>query len=252
MHLFDYSSEDIFNDEYLAIYEEELDAIWWEIIQLNTLILLLKRLTQFPFELFLLKKPLQNFWDLVIGSFFDECVMIIWRIVSDENPKTITIRKVQKNVSKNLKNDTLRSEFDISLNSVNFDNSIESVEKNIQIIRHNYLAHFNRTRNIESNKENSNEVKIKLLDLEKVNDQVNSLFELLCFDFIKSTLHLGYIDPDKENDLDNILNTLVKDSIVLNMPEKESGLWKYHKENLTESEIDVINTFREKFGLPKT
>lgn len=138
-----------------------------------------------------------------------------------------------------------------TLNSIDFDNSIETIEKNIQLIRHNYLAHFNRNRNVESKKEFFNEVKVKLLDLEKAKDLINSLFKLLCFGFEKSTISLGYIDPDEENDLDNILETLVKESIILNMPEQQSKLWKHYKERLSVSDIDIINGYREKFGLPK-
>lgn len=251
MNIENYSPEELFSEQFSIEYEDEIDAIWWEIIRLKLHILFLKKLTTFPFDVFNLKSPTENFWDFVIGTFYDMSILIIWRIVIDNDTGTLTIKQLKNKIKQNINNDELRTQFVNSLRTIKFEKEIESIENKIKVIRNNYIAHFNKDRNLESKKAITDEVKITLLELETVSNAIEKLFDLLCFSFKKSTLPVGYLIPDSENDLDKILDQLVRNSTILNMPEEQPKLWEHYKSYFNEFKINIINEYRVKFDLQK-
>jgi len=75
---------------------------------------------------------------------------------------------------------------------------------------------------------------------------------LLCFDYQRAVLPIDYLYPrkDERTDIEELLDCVVRNSGIINLPEKDPTIWpmlreKWKKENV----IGVINEYRLKFGL---
>ena len=70
--------EDVIEPEFLDFYTERIEAIWKQVVKLNSNVYCLKRIEEFPFDLF---EPGKStlFWILVKDSMFETSVMVIYR-----------------------------------------------------------------------------------------------------------------------------------------------------------------------------
>lgn len=58
-------------------------------------------------------------------------------------------------------------------------------------------------------------------------------------------------DSDPRPDIDKILDSIARDSQILNMPEKDKYWLKYGKSGMCERDINILNEYRKKFGMIK-
>ena len=108
MQLKEMLPEELIDHSWLECYEQQITAIWWQLVRLSSNILILDKLTAFPFQLFVLE-PLP-FWELVVVNFFDISVMIIWRVSLDTDADAITLRRLKNGVMQNLQREEYLSE----------------------------------------------------------------------------------------------------------------------------------------------
>jgi hypothetical protein len=88
-----------------------------------------------------------------------------------------------------------------------------------------------------------------LLDeLKRCRDDMNELFELLCFGHGRGVLPWGYVSGEAP-DIERLLALIAQNSPLLQMPEAEPEVWITYRESIDETELAKLNKYRRKFGL---
>ena len=216
-----------------------------QILKLNKSIYVLRKITAFPFKFF--EQVIeQHFWELVIDSLFETSVMILWRIAVDSDKNGLTLKQFKNQISLHFLDHAYSKKLKKIIKERHLNDEIEK----IKIIRHNFIAHMNRKQHIHSNAANLLEDPLELSDLEKYQKTVNEYFDLLNFGESFATLPWEYLSENKEDDIDYILDSIVKNSAVFNGPEDNPQLWAGIKDTLTESQLEILNIYRAKFNLP--
>ncbi len=256
MQIQEMKPDDLIRPSWLDSYEKEIEALWWQLVQLNSNVFILEKLSAFPFDLFqIIRTP---FWELVRASLFETSVMIIWRLV-DPGEKTLTLAHFKDRIRENLREEEYCSQFDELLEGIDFEGTVSNIRLRVQKIRHNQLAHFQRKWIVDPSPEQMKERSLPLSDLGTLRDALNSLFDLLCFGHMRSVLLFDY-DPkvqrpagsDSRSDIERLLDSVAKESPLLNMPEEQPEIWPYWRDkNMSQQSLEVLNQYRLKFGLPK-
>jgi len=230
-------------------YQKVINFFWDELTKLNTNIFIINKIFEFPFNLFC--SPGETvFFSSVVWNFYENSVLIITKLATDERGDLQTLLQFKNWVFKQVKSEYI-SDFRQKLREVKFDLGTKKVFNKARDLRDYVIAHFN--------KEKLEQIpNLKLSELEKLRDKLNSLFDALSFNVEYEMLPLSYsenvIHPkgvDHRTDIEVILDLIAKNSELLNMPERFPEVWKYHKENYDEEAIKIINKYRKKFNLPE-
>jgi hypothetical protein len=59
------------------------------------------------------------------------------------------------------------------------------------------------------------------------------------------------VDFDSRSDIEELLDNVAEDSPVLNMPERDPDYWSLVSKGYSEQEVETLNRYRVKFGLPE-
>ena len=225
-------------------------------MRLNTSVFILEKIAAFPFHLF---APLENpFWKTVYECLFETSVMVIWRIAVDTHHDALTIRRLKNGVRKNMREHHSLGLLDAELRRIHFTRDLSLIEDRVRDLRHNYIAHFSDSWNIDPDPEMVKERMIRLSELQEACELVNSLFRLLCFGHGRGVLPIQY-DPSVRRpagagsrpDIERILDSMARDSALLNMLERERDYWISYRKQLPERDLYELNRYRRKFGLPE-
>lgn len=230
-------------------YQKTMDFFWDELTKLNTNIFIIKKIFEFPFDLFC---PPQNktFFSSVVWNFYENSVLIITKLATDEGRDLHTLLKFKNWIFKQIKSE-YESDFRQKLREVKFDLGTKKIFDKAKDLRDYVFAHFNRDKLEQI-------PNLNLSELEKLRDKLNSLFDALSFSVEHMMLPFSYSDNvihpkgvDHRSDIEALLDSVAKNSDLLNMPERFPERWKYHKENYDEEAIEKINKYRKKFSLPE-
>lgn len=221
-------------------YKKTINFFWDELTKLNMNIFIIKKIFEFPFDLFC---PLENkiFFSRVVWNFYENSVLIITKLATDKGRDLHTLRQFKNWVREQIKEE-YKSDFRQKLREVKFDLGTNKIFHKAKDLRDNVYAHFKR--------EKLEQIPIiSLSELEKLRDKLNSLFDALLFNAEYDMLLPSYIE--NQTDIETILDLIAKNSELLNMPECFPEDWKYDKENYDEKAIKTINEYRKKFNLPE-
>lgn len=230
-------------------YQKTVKFFWDELTKLNINIFIIKKIFEFPFDLF---SPLENtiFFSRVFWNFYENSVLIITKLATDVGEDLHTLLQFKNWVRKQIKSE-YESDFRQKLRAVKFDSGTRKIFYKAKNLRDDVITHFNKDRLEQT-------PNLSLSELEKLKDKLNSLFDALLFNAGYAMLPLSYsenvIRPngvDSRTDIEVILDLIAKNSETLNMPEHLPEVWKFVKENYDEEAIKTINKYRKKFNLPE-
>lgn len=251
MNLRELQPADVIESSWIQEYERRLDVLWWELILLNSNLYVLEKLSEFPTHLFL--DPVRgDFLDIVAVNVSSMCAMIIWRLWLDEDKRSLTLARFRDDVREHLRTE-YREDFDTALRNLQWDeHALQRVEK----FRHKRMAHFDSKCNLSP--EVRRTLWLLLPDLTNLRDALNSLFGILCFGHGRGVLPL-YYDPraqhprdmDPRSDVEVILDKIARNSPILNMPEEQPQTWPFFRKDLSKDDLQELNEYRKKFGLPE-
>lgn len=233
-------------------YHKCIDFFYDQLVKLSTNIFIIKKIYEFPFEIFC--SPGDNvFFSMVIWNFFENSVLTVTKLATDQKGDVYTLPKFKNWIYKQVKSEYV-VDFNNWLRKSRFDSKTKRILNNARDLRNKIIAHFNKNLLLKME-----EVKhINILELEELKDNLNSMLDTLSFDVGHEMLPLSYsnnvIRPkgaDDRSDIDVILNCIAEKSIVLNMPEQLPEMWKYAKESYDEKAIKTINKYRKNFNLPE-
>lgn len=230
-------------------YQKALYFFWDELTKLNINIFIIKKIFEFPFDIFC--SP-QNtiFFSSVVWNFYENSVLIITKLATDEGTDLHTLLQFKNWVREQIKEE-YKSDFCQKLREVKFDLETKKIFKKAKDLRNYVFAHFNRNKLEQI-------LNLNLSELEKLKDKINSFFDVLTinceYDMFPPSYSENAILPNGVNhrtDIEVILDYVAKNSVLLNMPERFPEEWKCDKENYDEEAIKTINKYRKKFNLPE-
>lgn len=182
---------------------------------------------------------------MVFENFFFTSILIITRITTDQNSDFFTLPQLKNRIRNIMIKDEYVGEFDNRLREKRFDKNTRDLLDKATKLRSEKIAHikedivFRRT----------NETIMYYKDLISLRDQLNELLETISFGLGHLMLPPEYAAESSKSDIEEILDLIVKDSYLFNLPEKNLFLWEDSKVNLTQDQIKIINQYRVKFGM---
>lgn len=251
MNLRELQPGDVIESSWLEEYERKINLLWQELILLNSNLYVLEKLSKFPTHLF--TDPLRgDFLDIVAVNLSSMCAMSIWRLWLDKDKRSLTFRPFKDDVQKHIRRE-YRQDFDPALENLKWD---EDALKRVEKFRHKLMAHFDSKCNLSP--QERRKLWLSLPALTNLRDTLNRLFEILCFGCRRSVLHIAYDpkiqhprDMDPRSDVEVILDKIARNSPMLRMPEEHPEVWSDFRKNLSKDDLQALNEYRRKFGLPE-
>lgn len=243
------SPSEILEPSSLETYEETLNLIWQQLVRLNSILFIMDKLLDFRSDLFLgLGK--ETFLTLVKISLSESSLLIISKLTTDTGTECLSIRRFKNWVREQVKEE-YREALDRLLKQHKFDKAIQTTQKKIKDIRDNFIAHLTVDENLHP--KIVGQLNVSLQEVRSISEELNRLFNTLCFGIEHSLLPLEYnpavqhpVGVDSRSDVEHILDLLVQDSAFFKMIEEPS--WEMEKEVLSPEIIEVLNQYRRKFG----
>lgn len=247
-------AKDILVPSSFAEYDSGMKFFYSELVHLNTNIYIIDRIKRFPFDAFFIIYG-TVFFSLVVRNFFEISILIITRLAADPSGDSITLTKF-KNRVRQLVRPEYKQEFSNFLKEVRFDSNTKDMLRRARNLRHSVIAH-----SMESAVFNIEQIsQLTFSELESLRDVLNSLLKSISFNVGHLMLPLPYADRnivrypadlDNRSDIERLLDSVVKDSSLLDIPEKSPDVWSWRREQLTEEELRIFNEYRIKFNLPE-
>jgi len=240
-------------DNWQKIYEERIEIIWRQFIQLNTQYFILDKLSTFRFDLFDGSKG--PFWPAVYASLLESNILLLYKLIVDPDKRVLSILKFAKDIKKNLKPEYV-AEFKNKWSSLDFDAKIEKIIDKVKELRNKAVAHLNKEYHTAILANSINEIKVGLDEHKELINASNKIFDFLCFGKGRSVFYVQYLlrieNSEKEeylSDIEKILNKVAFHSKIWRMPEEQKEFWPHFREkNLSENDIKEINKYRTMFG----
>jgi len=233
-------------------YQKAISFFWNELVKLNTNIFIIKKIYEFPFSIFC--SPGDTvFFPMVVENFYEYSVLIVTKLVEDKKGDVYTLRKFKKWIYNQVK-PTYKLDFQNWLKKSKFDLGTEKILSNAVDLRKKIIAHFNK--NLLFGKGTVKHLSIE--ELEKLRDRLNAVLDTLSFSVKYMMLPLPYnenvIHPKGDNhqtDIEALLDSVAKNSKLLDMPEDSPEKWKFAKESFNKEIIKILNKYRKRFNLPE-
>jgi hypothetical protein len=245
-------AEEVLEKNSIDEYEKGIDFFYDQLVKLNTNIFIIKKIYEFPFDIFCSPED-KVFFSMVIWNFYENSVLTVTKLATDQKGDVYTLPKFKNWIYKQVKSKYI-SDLRNWLKKSRFDSETKRILKNAQDLRDKMIAHFNKNLLF-----NMGKVKhINIRELEKLKDKFNFILNTLSFNIGHEMLPLPYSESvirpkgvEHRSDIDSILDSIAKNSTVLNMPEMLPEKWEYTKESYDEEGIKTINKYRKKFSLPE-
>lgn len=238
----------------IKIYKDGMKGYWEQLIRLNTNLVIIKKLSEFPlFALATRDKTV--FLTNILRNTIDISIVLLNGLLNDPKDNQ-TIPRFRNLIDQNLIRPEFQQSFRKHLKQIKKEINLKVSGKNLLTrlndLRNTVIAHFLEWR-LTGNYP-ANLIEFDFSELETLFDITNQMFHSLTFN-VQYIAHKPEYDPNiihskpHQTDIDDILDDIAKRSFTLNMPEKNSVLWQSLKPNLTPRQLEALNQYRVKFGL---
>ncbi len=251
----EWSESKLLDPEWLEEYRRKREALYDDLVLLNSNLYIMDKIAGFPFDLF---EPLsKTFWDCIFVSMVETNVSIIYRIAIDNHKDVLTLPNLMDDIPNHLQAQEARNEFLSRRDELMFKKRFRESTDYFLKERHNHIAHFNLRANTEITAEGIQRRGQITSRMRHACELLNSLFDLISLGLGHAKLLHNYnpgitypADMDSRTDIEVVLDRIAQDSALLNMPEQRRDFWPHYRRNLSESEMEKLNKYRKKFGLP--
>lgn len=236
-------------DEWYLVHSERIEMLWENLVALNRANSLLQEVRSFPFDDLWVDRS--GFWRTVELSLFESCVTLIYRLVCDPDKKSITLEKFGKKVRQQVSQASeengrlLKSQ----VKSLSFDHLRSEMCAKIGWQRQKKVAHLDEAEHIAlASLRESSAIRDEVVkDLDNWVKSINELWDTLLQRprSVEDTLSTQDVEQVRR-----LLDFWASESELLNLPESNPGIWKMKKPGLSDTQLEILNKYREKFGLP--
>lgn len=248
MNWFPISAEKVISPAFVGEYKETLAVFYSEVVRFNANLFILDKIASFPFSLFGDGDGDIFFYFHMLNG-LETSVLIVHRLLKDNEPRAYSLRRFKNEIVKNLLPDH-RQDFMDHLAKLNMDGAVEELLSKADNIRNNQIAHLSQATVMREAKIG----RLNLDELRSIGDNLNRFFECLCF----NTEHMFVPIPYSPNvthpvgrtqpDIVRLLDCVAKNSYLLNMPERNPQLWQLHKSQKPK-EVQIVNEYRKRNGM---
>jgi hypothetical protein len=251
------TASDVLQESYIADYKTQVDALSYQLLDLNMGLHILEKIERYPFELFGEPSParLSPFWRTITSALLEQCITIIWRVAVDDDEVAGTLCSLRRAVLDHLRADIQpEAEYWLrrTLRAVNFEPRMQEAEANIRDIRRQYFARRNPAQG-NPKIQPVREISAPLDDLNSIRTPLTELFDVLCFETRYDLWAWDYQEHNRKTgntDLDRILDSIAQDHALLNAPEEDREFFDaYTRNDFTDNELAIFNRYRTKFGM---
>jgi hypothetical protein len=240
MDIHNLNSEEILPEEAYAEYKEGMDFFYGQLARLSLSIYYIDQIVEFPFRLFISRPEEITFFSLVIHNFIEAGLLVIMRVTQDEKEEYPLIK------FKNKVRQVIKPEYITLLDKqtleVSFDAGARALLKQAKRLRDKRNALLD---DVDISESSTFLKAIGFSDLKALRDELNALLKALTFNGNYSRRPIQY-----EPDIEHLLDSVVKNSPLLEIPEKQPEQWADYKATLSDEEFTWLNRYRQKFGLP--
>jgi len=234
----------------LQYYEEGRDLIWKELVLLNSYLFILEKVFDFESD-WLLGPRKDTFIALVKISMVENSLLLISKLTTATSDELLSMTLLRKWIGNHIR-DEYKKPFDQSLREANFSKIIEKTRGKVKDIRDKRIAHLIVDQNLRP--QISGHFNMALQELKAIREQLNRLFDLLCFGIEHPVLPIEYdprvqhpVGSDTRSDIEYILDLIAQDSYLIKLPELPH--WDTRKEHLDPEALKIITEYRIKFGM---
>jgi len=245
--------EDVLVSEFLPAYNELHQDIWYRLVHVHTSIMILEKIHEHPLNHIYAPQEM-IFWGMVYSNFFGLSVVILYTLVQDQakhdrTPHTLPAFR-DKLLTRWLRESYI-DYFKNTLANAKFDSGIKYIQGKIDHLRNNLFAH--RFVNPDGTLSTRSLPNLPLAQLREYYEAVERLFHACSF----GTEYFTTLYPPAtvggkpvKKDIEELLELIVKNSYWLNQPERRAPFWQTQKRYESPEQIEEINKWRTKFGLP--
>lgn len=238
-------------ESFVAEYKQAMKVFFSHLVELNVNIYIVEHIFAFPLNLFSPGHPEGTiFFSQVIDNFLDQSVLTITKLVTDQGAnqrqQVYTLKRFKNNVNKYVKVE-YRDDLREKLKSCDFEMKTTTFQQKAEKMRNQRIAHFPPEAILGPFDQTHQPERILFSELQVFCNELNKLYEALTFDAECFMLPLTY--QDNVSDINWILESVAKNSNILNMPERNPRRWSVERQRLTEDELYHINHYRKKFDL---
>lgn len=239
--------EEVIKPEFLETYKALHSNIWRRLILVHTNIIILERIEKFPFQHFY--APHENiFWTMVYWNYLYLSILFIYGLVDDTGPDTNTIPQLKRKLWKEGWFKVEHEEYRQALKKADLHRDVKKIREKLELMRNKVVAH-QLLRSVTNIKVPG----VSLLEIRKVYDETEKLFRMFSFgsDYL-TTFYIPGVVGGKPivKDIDELFDLIVKNSYWLNQPERRAPFWDIQKRYKSPEDIEELNKWRAKFGLP--
>ena len=241
--------EDVLKPEFVQAYEKLHEDIWGRLIHVNTNLTILEKIQNFPFHH--IYSPQANiFWTMVRWNFLYISIAFLHSLTTDQDNEKHTLTRFANRILNDWINDTDKTAYQKQLKQTKLDKNLRTIRAKIAAMRNKVIAH----RLLDSDGSRVIDVEgTTLAEVRQASEDLEKLFRVCSFgtQYISNFYIGGTIGgkPVKE-DIDELLDLILKNSYWLNEPEREKDFWPAIRKTMSEKDIAELNEFRKKFGMP--
>jgi len=245
-------AKDVLFDGTLPEYEKGMEFFYLQLVHLNTTIYIVEQILKFPLGLFV-EPDKTIFFNMVIHNFFDAGLLVITRLATDLGADLYTLRQFKGRI-RELVRPEFRKLFDERLKKSRFNKQTAVMLEKARRVRVERVGHAKKDVVLGI----SEGAQLTFSELKALRDTLNSLLDTLSFNVDHMLLPIPYdprvqhpVGSNHKPDIEELLDYVAMGSTLLNLPEKKPDKWKRRRARLVEAQINQINHYRKKFGLPE-
>lgn len=249
MDWFPISAEKVLKPDYVGRYNQTLAAFYSDVVRFNTNLFILDKIASFPFSLFGDGDGDIFFYFHVLNG-LEIAVLIVHKLLRDNEPRAYNLLRFKNEIAKNVQEEH-RSAYKAHLARAKIDDEVKGLLLKADNIRNNQIAHLSQAALIKKAKFG----RLNLKDLHSIEQGLNKTFDSLCFNTEHMFLPIPYSPnvkhpngTDSRPDIVRLLDSVAKNSYLLNMPERNPQLWQLHKSQKP-GDIQIVNEYRRRNGL---
>lgn len=241
--------EEFLKPEAMDKYREEMEHFHLSLSLLNTDLYIVEKILRFPFELFTIGEE-NLFFKRVMQNFYQTTILEITKLATDSGSDATTLPKFKNFMAKSIKVE-YQDEYRLLLGDVKFDATTKDLLRRAKLLRDTQIAH-----SLNSSPESI--IPLSFAEIKTLFDGLARLFEVASFSS-QYGYHFASYNPENLNpdgtpaltDIEEILDSVAKESSILNCPENHPETWPLDRERWPQSTVDVFNRYRRKFSLPE-
>ncbi len=243
--------KDALQEKYHAEYKQGMDFFFLkQLVPLNLNIRYVEKIIQFPVHLFAPYEK-STFLRVVANNLSDFGLVIITRLATDQQGNHFTLPRFKNKVREMLKSEYVKL-FDNQMKLVRFDSQTRSLFKQARGLRNDSVAHLDEAMVAG----NPTIHPLNFSELKQLRNALNTLLDALAFDTEYMMLPIQYNSKVHQSsrfrdttDIEEILDSIARNSDLLNLPERHPRSWKHRSNNLSPQDKVLLNQYRAKFGL---